>query len=298
MLKTLVAWTVILFLTVAGIWYFVVKKYDYTIRFESSFVSAEIYQKLLYYEFQEINNVEIDSLSPFKKIVQIGKIKEKDLKLTWELSEKNDTVTQVLVGIQNVQNPFINRLQSLWGSGFYKEKVISEIEQFKSALEKDAGLYSIEILGKTISPQTTCACISLQNTVNKKALDMVQNITSLSDYMIDNGLKMQGKPRIQVLNWDLITNNIDYNFCFPIDPAASSKPIGKIFIIEIPAHNSLKAIYKGNYMYSHLAWVRILNYAEKNNIKIEERPLEIFNDNPEMGGDSRNWEAEVYLPIK
>lgn len=298
MSKTLIAWTVVFFLTVAGIWYFAVKKYDYTIRFETSVNPSEIYQKLLYYEFQEFEKVEVDARAPFKNLVQKGELKGKDLKLSWELSKENDTVTNVLVGIKNTENPFKSRLQLLTGSGTFKEKAISEIKQFKKALEKDSDLYNIDIKGETMSPETTCACIYLKNTVNMKALDMVQNINTLSGFMVDNDLEMEAKPRIQVLKWDVTSNSIDYNFCFPIDPAASPKPSGDIFITKIPAQNSLMAIYNGNYMYSHLAWVRLLDYAAENNLKLEQRPLEIFNDNPEMGGDSRNWEAEIYLPIK
>lgn len=298
MLKSLIAVTVILFLLGTGVWYFLIKEYDYSIRFETSVIPSEIYQKLLYYEFQEIENIKIDTLSPFSHIVQKGELNKDDVKLNWELFQKNDTVTRVTVGIQNTGRSFYSRWKLLTGSGSLKEKTTSEIQQFKLALKKDADLYSIDIKGRTISPETTCACISLKNTVNNKAVDMVQNINSLSDYIIDNELEMLAKPRIQVVNWDLITNTIVYNFCFPIDPAASPEPSTNIFITTIPEQNSLKAVYRGNYMYSHLAWVRLLDYAEKNDLEIEKKPLEIFNDNPEMGGDARNWEAEIYLPLK
>lgn len=298
MLKSLITATVILFLLVTGVWYFLIKEYDYNIHFETSVIPSEIYQKLLYYQFQEIDNIKINRLSPFDNIVQKGELNKEDVKLNWALSRINDTVTRVSVGITNTERSFYSRLKLLTGSSFLKEKSTSEIQQFKSALERDADLYFIEIEGSTISPGSTCACISLKNTVNNKAVDMVQNINSLSDYLMENELDMMAKPRIQVVDWNLSTNIIDYNFCFPIDPAASPKPTQEIFLTTIPEQNSIKAVYRGNYMYSHLAWVRLLDYAKKYDLEIEKKPLEIFNDNPEMGGDSRNWEAEIYLPLK
>ena len=60
----------------------------------------------------------------------------------------------------------------------------------------------------------------------------------------------------------------------------------------------MKAIYNGNYITSDRAWYSLHDYANKNNIKIEENPTEIFHNNPNMGGDELKWKTEVFIPIK
>jgi len=48
----------------------------------------------------------------------------------------------------------------------------------------------------------------------------------------------------------------------------------------------------------HRAWYALINYAKKNNIEIEKKPVEIFYNNPNFGGNELDWKAEIYLPIK
>jgi len=42
----------------------------------------------------------------------------------------------------------------------------------------------------------------------------------------------------------------------------------------------------------------LLDYAQKNNIPVEKKPIEIFYNNPNMGGDGLDWTTEVFMPIK
>jgi hypothetical protein len=41
-----------------------------------------------------------------------------------------------------------------------------------------------------------------------------------------------------------------------------------------------------------------LDYAKKEGLEVEETPVEVFYNNPNMGADERNWKAEIYLPLK
>ena len=61
---------------------------------------------------------------------------------------------------------------------------------------------------------------------------------------------------------------------------------------------ALKAIYHGNYITSDRAWYALMDYAEKNGIEVVPEPVEVFFNNPNMGGDALNWTAEIYLPIR
>ena len=61
---------------------------------------------------------------------------------------------------------------------------------------------------------------------------------------------------------------------------------------------AIKATYNGNYITSDRAWYALLDYAEKNDILIDKKPLEVFYSNPNFGGDELLWEAEIFMPIK
>lgn len=297
MIKTILAWTVLGFLLFTGLWYFYLKDSDYSISFKSSQSPGEAYQSLLYYPFdEEFGNSQIIQKVPFDKLVQEVEIDGEKHELTWNFSEESDFGSLVKIGI-NSTNSFRNRLKLLFKSSKPQSTITEEIKEVKRNLEENSDLYSVKIIGKAISPATTCACISLKNGLDQKAFDMIKNISRLSDYIMESKAEMTAKPRIIVNSWDRESNIITYDFCFPIADGSTAPPSG-ISIKEIPSANSLKAIYNGNYMYSHLAWMQLIKYAEDNNMEVQNTPQEIFNDNPEMGGDARAWEAEIFMPLK
>lgn len=297
MLKTLLICIFLLLLLLAGAWYFGFKGYDYSISFRANQVPGEVFQKLLVYDYENLNNITETHRTPYDKLDQWAEINDTGVNLGWRLTEENDSLTRVRVMV-NQDNRFVSRLQMLTGSNDIQQNISKEVQRLKLALELDTEQYKVEITGKEASPAATCACISLENDVDRKAGDMMQTISSLASFLKKNELKMAGKPRIQVKNWDQKANRISYDFCFPFNPAAITHPAPEIHIKEFGSMTSLHAIYNGNYMYSHLAWIRLLTYAEKNNYDVRETPLEIFQENPEMGGDSRFWRADIYLPLK
>lgn len=298
MFKKILVIAVTIILAATGFWYFSIKKYDYKVSFKTHNIVGEVYQKLLYYKNGGFDDLEVVEKYPFKKIVQQGKINNSPIEFTWHFLKKNDSVTIVETGVNHLEKPLLDRVKLLFGTTTTQQEVAKELTRFQTSLNKDSELYEVEIIGKTTTPPATCACIALENEVDKKAFDMMKHIHILSNYIMINDLEMTARPRVQVNSWDLKTNNIGYDFCFPVKPGSIGKLHPLITIKIFPVREALKAIYNGNYMSSHLTWVRLLDYAEKNNLEVEKQPLEIFNNNPEMGGNARNWEAEIYFPLK
>ncbi|QED37287.1 hypothetical protein FK178_05965 [Antarcticibacterium arcticum] len=287
----------LLLLFLLGVWYFGLKNYDYSINFNVSALPGEVYQKLLVYDYKILENPSVQERIPFKRLEQTATINDTGLNLSWRFEEKNDSISRIRV-LVNQENRFISRLQMLTGRNDIQKKISREAKRLKLALELDSEQYKVEIVGIEKSPAATCACISLENDVNKKAGDMMQTIGKLAAFLKLNNLEMAGKPRIQVNSWDLRAHTITYEFCFPVENKNITMPVNDIYLKDFPSKKSIHAIYKGNYMYSHLAWIRIHNYAEKTGYEINNSPLEIFQENPELGGDSRFWRADIYVPLK
>lgn len=298
MVKTIILWASIVALTFITAWYFLLKKYDYSISFKTDETPGEVYQQLLYYKYNFLEEAKYTEKSPFDQLIQNVRVNNNELQLTWSFSPKGDSSSLVTASVNSTGNHAFTRLKLLFGQEDVKKVITEEVKQFQIALNEEAELYEIKIEGITTSPATTCACIKFENEVKNKATDMMKNIKHLSVYIQKNELDMTARPRVNVLNWDVESNRIIFEFCFPIDPANLPEEIGRIYLKEFPARRSLLAVYNGNYMYSHLAWVKLLSYAEKEKIPILKEPLEVFNNNPEMGGDARLWEAEIYLPLE
>ncbi len=105
-------------------------------------------------------------------------------------------------------------------------------------------------------------------------------------------------PIIIIDDWNLEKNTLNYKFGFQIK-RKDSLPIDSLIKFgRTKSKKALKAIYNGNYIGSDKAWFALYEYANRHHIDIDRKPLEIFHDNPFIGGNELDWIAEIYLPIK
>lgn len=285
----------VLVLALAGVWYFLIKSYDYKISFQTTAAPGTIYLRALHWKPERTSTIE---KVPYHELTQKLDLQAKPVNLKWEFTPVNDTSTRVEAFVKVTDNIFTERLKLLVGQSAKQEKMAGELESFRDLLEKDDELFYIKVTGEALVPESLCACISLESQMEKKATGMMQNIGLLQEYMRQHELELQGKPRVKVSAWNTNTNQIKFDFCFPLSGEKNLPDTAFIQIKKIPSQKALKAIFRGNYIFSHHAWLQLLNYAEIHGYEMAGQPMEVFIDNPELGGDSRNWEAEVYLPVK
>ncbi len=217
MSKTILFRIFLFLLLLAGVWYFGIKNYDYSISFKAKQVPGEVYQKILVYDYKNIKNIQETKRKPFNSIEQTAEINEIGLNLNWHVKEINDSLSRVKVSV-NQENRFLSRLKMLTGGNDIQKLLSQEVKRIKLALELDSEQYKIEITGTALSPAATCACISLENQIDRKAGDMMETIGRLAFFLKENEFEMAGKPRIQVKEWDQEANRISYEFCFPFAP--------------------------------------------------------------------------------
>ena len=282
-------------MALAGFWYFLIKDHDYRIGFQTTAAPGSIYLRTLHWKPERTRT--LDKV-PYRELSQELKLKGNRVKLKWEFTPINDSVTRVEATVQSTEDIFLERLRLLVGQSAQQVKMREELEVFRTLLEKDKELFDIRVIGEATQPESLCACIPLENQMEKKAAGMMQNIGLLQEYMRQHELQLEGKPRVKVTRWDYSTNRISFDFCFPVSPEKELPDTPLIKIKEIPSQKAIKALFRGNYIFSHHAWLQLLNYAQIHDFEVAGEPLEIFINNPELGGDSRNWEAEVYLPVK
>lgn len=277
-----------LLLLFLGFWYFFLKEYDYTIRFDVQTSKGHIYQKLQAWKYKNLAQVTVADQKAFHKLQQTSK----DITLDWKINAKNDTLSRVSVGVNHKQNKIRKRFELMLGQTEFQEEIKAEIRSFKEALEADKNLTKFSIGNQEKIKESTCACIRLESKSEEKAYEMMGNIGYLSDYLLENNLEMAGKPRVHITKWDKEENYINFDFCFPLEGEQDFPETPLIFIKTIPGFKAVKGNYQGNYMFTHYFWPQLLQ-ANSNDKEIE--ILEIFKDNPEMGGDATHWEAELYL---
>jgi len=167
---------------------------------------------------------------------------------------------------------------------------------FKEALTAHLQNFKVKINGEATSQEEFVAYINLKSVLQEKAQMMIMNDAAITLYLTNNKIKITGKPYVEIVKWDLDSEQIEFNYCFPVDKTSTYIPNDKVKFKTIPAMKGLKATYYGNMRTSDRAWFALLDYAKEHNIVLENKPLEHFFANPFNGGNEIEWETQIVMP--
>jgi hypothetical protein len=70
---------------------------------------------------------------------------------------------------------------------------------------------------------------------------MIRNDAVITGFLQQNDIKIVGKPYVEVQNWNLDKETLDFNYCFPVDK--NPKLIDNAVVEMIPAVKGLQATY-------------------------------------------------------
>jgi len=289
------------FLAFSLIWYLFIKKYDYVVTFKEKTAPGTIFQGALDWgdNFKNIDSIESKIISEiaFSAIAQELKTKDCTIVFNWFFEGVNDSITSVKVGVIDPSNSIINRIMLPFSSAGIKQFSVNKVVSFKNSLDKHLAKHKVKINSTSNIPAQFCAYIPIESALQSKGQHMIAKNSYIMGFLQKNNLKVIGKPFLEVNYWDIPNQKIKYNFCFPIEELEILPYHKEIKFKKIIAKKALKATYNGNYRTSDRAWFLLYNYALRNNIKIENKPFEIFYNNPFMGGNELDWKAEIFMPI-
>ena len=196
-----------------------------------------------------------------------------------------------------INNSIYNRLTVPFFNTEFKKQQLKKITDFKNGLFAHLENLKVKIDGEGTSEETFVAYINLKSVMQEKAQTMIMNDAVATGFLEKNNIKIIGRPYVEVVNWDLETEKLDFNYCFPI---AKNTPIisdPNVKFKKLPAIKGLKATYNGNFRTSDRAWFTLLDYAKRHKISLENKPLEHFLANPFNGGNELEWETKIIIPF-
>jgi effector-binding domain-containing protein len=234
----------------------------------------------------------------FSNIRQTLQMKDSTLLFNWKIESGNDSISKITIQVKDVNNSILTRIKNLYTNPPLKQVLISRASQFKKSLDMHLKNHKVEINGYSNIPENFYAYVSISSSLNEKANQMIANNGGILVWLKEQNIKVIGEPTLAVTSWNIETDSIDFNFMFPIHKMDSIPQHTKIKFKKVKPRKAIKATYHGNYRVSDRAWFALYEYARRNNIEIENKPLEIFFNNPMTGGDELTWKAEIYMPLK
>lgn len=278
-------------------WYLFLKPYDYLVAIKANTFPAAVGQSIQTWGKNMQSDATIDKTS-MDQLTHNFKFNDSIHRYQWKITPLTDSTSKVKVYVTDSKNSFFNKLTIPFSKTDFEKRTEKTLVDFTYKLKEYIDHFKVTIIGEGVLNATYCACVQLKGKQSEKAFGMMQNYAMLSNFMVENHVQLNGNPFVEITKWDKAKERISYNFCYPIIKSDSLPQNNTIKYTYFNGGKALKAIYNGNYMTSHLAWYQLMDYAKKNNKKIEELPIEIFYNNPNVGGDELNWKAEIYLPLK
>lgn len=293
-----IAFGILVVLLIAFVGYFIIYPYDYVIRFEANTFPGTINQSIkLWNKTTGVpgNPLVQEDLYHLEQHVQAG---DSVHIYNWEITPLTENTSKVTVRIKDRDHSWKNKLLVPFTEAEVERSGVKHITDFVNDLNDHIDLFKVQIDGEAELPSTFYAYVDLKTDQHGKAGGMMDTYLMLSDVLVRSNVTLNGPPMIIVDQWDRETDSLEYRFCFPIIRSDNLPQHPDIKYNRIFPKRALKATYNGNYITSDRAWYALLDYAEKNELRVEETPVEVFFNNPNMGGDALQWKAEVYLPFK
>jgi effector-binding domain-containing protein len=295
MKKIIVILTTILALGL--LWYFWLKPQDYMVRAKVNSITGTVNQTLKSWSntLQDSNTMaQQGGLAHLRQRISFGdSIHQYD----WYISPLTDSTSKITVDIKDREHSFMNRLKIPFMETDLEKRAKRTVMDFLTTLKEHEESIKITLMGQEELPAVPCACVNVKGPQSQKAKGMMENYNFLSDVLAKNNIPLNGLPLIEVNHWDMEKDQLDFNFCYPIVETAVVPNIKNMIFKNLKATRGLKAVYNGNYITSDRAWYALLDHAKALGITVENKPLEFFFNNPNMGGDALRWKTEVFLPI-
>ncbi len=295
-MKKIVA--ILAFIVIAVIaWYLFIKPYDYVVRFNAKTTVGTINQSIKSWN-SSLENTQIIDKSRLDEIQQQFTFGDSTHIYTWKLSPVNDSISSVKVYIKDLENSLANKLAIPFSKTNFEKRSETTAKEFFDLLNSHLEKFKVTINGESTTRATFVAYTPLKGLQIEKAKGMMRNYSLLTQIMLKGDVELNGTPFVEITKWDAIKDSIEYNFCFPIKRPDHLPQHPEIKYKRYLERNAIKATYNGNYITSDRAWYALKEYADKNHIDVDLTPIEVFYNNPNMGGNEMNWKAEIFLPIK
>lgn len=290
--------TIAILIVVGLSWYLFIKPQDYRINVKTKSRTGTINQTLKLWNGTLEGPASIEQMEGLAHLSQQITFADSTHQYEWYIEPVTDSTANIKVDVTDVNHSVLNKLQIPFADTDFEKRSRKTVKDFLEKLQEHQESIRITLADTEELASTYCACVESKSTQFEKASKMMESFPLLNSVLAQNNIQLNGVPLIEVTKWNIQTDSIAFNFCYPIIETDSLPKIKDIVYKTFVGKKALKAIYNGNYITSDRAWYALLDHAEKNNLEIEKTPVEFFFNNPNMGGNELRWKAEIFMPLK
>jgi len=278
------------------IWYLFLKPYDYVVTFKARTFPGAINQSIKTWN-ASLDNAELIHQEDIRQLTQQLQFGDSTHIYEWKIIPVTDSTSKVKVYTKDVDHSLKNKISIPFSDTDFEKRTRKTLLEFNKYLNDHIKNFKVKIVGEEELRSTYCAYVTVNTTQFEKARGMMKNFPLLNSILAENDVKLNGRPFLEVTQWNMETDSIQYNFCYPILQSEKLPEHPDLKYKQFFSKKAIKAIYNGNYITSDRAWYALLDYAKKAKLEVTGLPVEVFHNNPNMGGDVLLWKAEIYIPL-
>ncbi len=292
-----VSLTLAVILTVVLLWYFFIKPYDYLVRFQANTNVGTLNQVVKTWVITQEGGKTLERDSTISYSHEL-KFNDSLHQYNWKFVRINDSLTDVKVYAKDSENSLSNKIQIPFTDTDFEKRTRKTLLDFNDKLREHLESFKVRVIGEEELQSTYCAYVSAGVSQVGKARAMMRDLPLLSNLLAENAVQLNGPPFIEITDWDQEKDSIYFDFCYPIVRSEKLPRHPELKYKRFYAKNAIKAEYNGNYITSDRAWYALLDYAKSNGYEVAGLPVEVYYNNPNMGGDAIQWRADIFLPVK
>lgn len=221
--------------------------------------------------------------------------------IVWNFEQQEDGSTKVTWTINGNDLPFMFKLISTLSGGMEGQigpHYERSLEKLDSIVVAGMQAYDITINGPTEYGGGFFLYKTTNATGDNISQIMGQQYGSISAYMGQNNIAFAGMPFTIYLDMDMEDNTVIMSNAIPVRERITITE-GDILCDFMPKLNALKATLKGNYNNLGEAWEKAMTYMAENGLEqSDQKPFEIYTNDPGQFPNPADWITEIYIPLK
>jgi effector-binding domain-containing protein len=278
-------------------WYLFIRPFEFEVNFDSKTLPGDIIQTIKIWD-RSMENATVEKVDSIYSLTQKITWRERSYVYTWNFELTDDSTTHVNIQITEPGRKVRNKLLVPFTNQYIEQDAKDIAQQFYNILKEHLRITRVKMYGETEIESSFCVCSTLETRQIEKANGMMKDFDLLTTFITENHLAANGKPIVQIMEWNHNQDKLKFDFCFPIAKTDSLPSSQLVFYKEVKGGKVLKAEYFGNYIASDRAWYVLQKFAKDNGYEVSGLPIEQFFNNPNLGLKEQQWRADIYLPVK
>jgi effector-binding domain-containing protein len=123
-------------------------------------------------------------------------------------------------------------------------------------------------------------------------------VIDLNQFVRQNNFKLDGHPFVIVHDWNELKDSVNFDFCFPITLTHTVPEHPKIKFMTVENMEAIETDFYGNYSITDITWYNLAEEAKKLGYRSNRKLIEVYQNDPHLGGNELEWKAEIYLGIE